>query len=40
MGLLIPTYVLLGAAFWFGIDATFTSDVALGAANSLLGGSQ
>lgn len=40
MGMLIPTYVLLGATFYFGIDATFTSDVALSAAQSLLGGSQ
>ncbi len=40
MGMLIPTYVLLGAAFYFGIDATFTSDVALSAAESLLGGSR
>lgn len=40
MGLLIPMYVLIGASFWFGIDATFTGDVALRAADSLLGGTR
>jgi len=38
--LLVPTYVLLGAAFWFGIDATYTGDVAMSAAQSLLGGTK
>lgn len=40
LGLLIPTYVLIGASFWFGIDATFTSDIALSAADTLLGGTR
>ncbi len=40
MTLLIPTYVLLAAVFWFGIDATFTGDLAMAAAESLLGGSK
>lgn len=40
MSLLIPTYVLIGAVFWFGIDATFTGDVAMSAAEALLGGSK
>lgn len=38
--LLIPTYVLLAAVFWFGIDATFTGDLAMSAAQTLLGGSK
>ncbi|WNJ98378.1 monovalent cation/H+ antiporter subunit D family protein [Thalassospiraceae bacterium LMO-JJ14] len=38
--LLVPTYVLLGAAFWFGIDATYTGEVAMSAAQTLLGGSK
>ena len=40
MSLLVPTYILLGAAFWFGIDATYTGDVAMSAAQTLLGGSK
>jgi multicomponent Na+:H+ antiporter subunit D len=40
LSLLVPTYVLLGAAFWFGIDATYTGDVAMSAAQTLLGGSK
>ncbi len=40
LSLLVPTYVLLGAAFWFGIDATFTGDVAMSAAQTLLGGTK
>ena len=38
--MLVPTYVLVGASLWFGIDATFTGDVAVSAANTLLGGSR
>lgn len=38
--LLIPTYVLISAVFYFGIDATFTGDVAMSAAQTLLGGSK
>ncbi len=40
MTLLIPTYVLIAAVFWFGIDATFTGDLAMSAAQTLLGGSK
>lgn len=40
LSLLIPTYVLIGASFYFGIDATFTGDLAMSAANTLLGGSR
>ncbi len=36
--LLAPTWILLGAAFYFGIDATTTSDIAMRAAQTLLGG--
>jgi multicomponent Na+:H+ antiporter subunit D len=36
--LLIPTWVLILANFYFGIDATLTSEVARQAAESLLGG--
>ena len=32
VSMLVPMYVLIGAAFWFGIDATFTGDVAMSAA--------
>jgi multicomponent Na+:H+ antiporter subunit D len=35
--LLIPTWTLVAASFWFGIDAGTTSDVAISAAESLLG---
>ena len=35
--LLIPTWALVAASFWFGIDAGTTSDVAISAAESLLG---
>ena len=37
LGLLIPTWALVAASFWFGIDAGTTSDVAMSAAESLLG---
>ncbi len=40
LSLLIPTYVLIGATFWFGIDASMTGEVALSAAETLLGGSR
>ena len=40
LSLLVPTYILLGAAFWFGIDASYTGDVAMSAAQYLLGGSK
>jgi len=37
LSMLIPMWLLAGAAVWFGIDATTTLDVARGAAQSLLG---
>ena len=37
MALLIPTWVLIVANFYFGIDATFTAEVAGSAARSLMG---
>jgi multicomponent Na+:H+ antiporter subunit D len=37
LSLLIPTWALVAASFWFGIDAGTTSDVAMSAAESLLG---
>jgi multicomponent Na+:H+ antiporter subunit D len=37
LALLIPTWVLIVANFYFGIDATFTSEVAGSAARSLMG---
>ena len=37
LSLLIPTWTLVAASFWFGIDAGTTSDVAMSAAESLLG---
>ncbi len=36
--LLVPTWVLVLANFYFGIDASFTANVATSAAQSLLGG--
>ncbi len=38
LSLLIPTWVLVVASFWFGVDATTTSNVATEAARLLLGG--
>ncbi len=38
LGLLLPTWALIVANFYFGIDATFTSGVAGQAARMLLGG--
>ena len=37
LSLLIPTWVLVLANFWFGIDASATTDVAQRAAELLLG---
>jgi multicomponent Na+:H+ antiporter subunit D len=37
LSLLIPTWVLVAANLWFGIDAKLTSGVAIRAAQSLLG---
>jgi multicomponent Na+:H+ antiporter subunit D len=37
LALLIPTWVLVFANFYFGIDATFTTEVAGAAARSLMG---
>jgi multicomponent Na+:H+ antiporter subunit D len=38
LGLLLPTWALIVANFYFGIDATFTSGIAGQAARMLLGG--
>jgi len=38
LSMLVPAWVLIGAAVYFGIDATTTLDVAIAAAQSLLGG--
>ena len=38
LSLLVPTWVLVIASFWFGIDATGTAEVATAAAESLLRG--
>jgi multicomponent Na+:H+ antiporter subunit D len=40
LSLLIPTWILVGASFWFGIDASLTADVATRAAETLIGGLQ
>ena len=40
IAMLIPTYVLIGAAVYFGTDATLTSEISLNAAQTLLGGSK
>ena len=37
LGMLIPTWILVVASFWFGIDASTTADVATRAAETLLG---
>ncbi len=37
LAMLIPTWILVGANLWFGIDAKLTSSVAIRAAQSLLG---
>ena len=38
LSMLVPTWILIGACYYFGIDATRTLDVAVGAAETLLGG--
>jgi multicomponent Na+:H+ antiporter subunit D len=38
--MLVPTWIMIGAAYYFGIDATRTLDIAVGAAETLLGGLQ
>jgi len=40
LSLLIPTWILVAASFYFGIDASLTADVATRAAETLLGGLQ
>jgi multicomponent Na+:H+ antiporter subunit D len=37
LSLLVPTWILVGANLWFGIDAKLTSGVAIRAAEILLG---
>ena len=37
LGLLVPTWVLVVASFYFGIDASFTSGAAGAAARTILG---
>jgi multicomponent Na+:H+ antiporter subunit D len=37
LSMLIPTWALVIASFWFGIDASTTADVATRAAETLLG---
>ena len=37
LGLLVPTWVLVAASFYFGIDASFTTEAAGAAARTLLG---
>ena len=39
LGLLVPTWILVLANFWFGIDTRLTVDVASQAAQALMGGS-
>jgi len=36
--MLVPLWIMIGACYYFGIDATRTLDVAVGAAETLLGG--
>ncbi len=40
LSMLVPTWILVGASVYFGIDATTTMDIALEAADFLLGGRQ
>ena len=40
LSMLIPTYVLIGANFYFGIDANLTSEIAFRAARVLMGVAQ
>lgn len=37
LSLLVPTWILVAASFWFGIDGTATAEVATRAAETLLG---
>jgi multicomponent Na+:H+ antiporter subunit D len=37
LGLLVPTWILIGASIWFGIDTRLSAGAALEAAKSLLG---
>ncbi len=38
--MLVPMWVMIGASYYFGINATLTLDIATGAAETLLGGVQ
>ena len=38
VSLVVPTWILIGATLYFGIDATTTLDVAIAAARALIGG--
>ena len=38
VSLVVPTWILIGATLYFGIDATTTLDVAISAARALIGG--
>jgi len=40
LSMLIPTWILVAASFYFGINATLTADVATRAAETLIGGLQ
>jgi multicomponent Na+:H+ antiporter subunit D len=40
LSLLIPTWILVAASFYFGLDASLTADVATRAAETLIGGIQ
>jgi len=40
LSMLIPTWILVAASFYFGIDASLTADVATRAAETLIGGLQ
>ena len=40
VSMLVPMWVLIGASIYFGINATMTMDVAIGAAEALIGGIQ
>lgn len=40
LSMLVPMWLLIGLSYYFGIDATATLDVSIGAAETLLGGIQ
>jgi multicomponent Na+:H+ antiporter subunit D len=40
LSMLVPTWILVLASFYFGIDASLTADVATQAAEALIGGLQ